>query len=74
MKLSEQLLQDHNSGGFGQALCGYSEIAKQLEDLVEAVAHIGVDWGYGVFELTPEHIEKARTILGMQQGENNGKL
>jgi len=34
MKLSEQLKQDHECGGFGLALEGYSDRAKQLEDLL----------------------------------------
>lgn len=34
MKLSEQLKQDHDCGDFGQALEGYAERAKKLEDLV----------------------------------------
>lgn len=63
MRLSDQLLEDHNSGDFGKALEGYAERAKQLENLVEAMAHIGVDFGYGEFELEPDHIEKARKLL-----------
>lgn len=65
MRLSEQLLQDHNSGDFGQALAGYYKRAKDLEDIVESVAYIGVDTGYGIFELEPEHIEKARKLLAV---------
>lgn len=32
-------------------------------EIVEAVAHIGVDFGYGNFVLSHEHIEKARLLL-----------
>lgn len=63
MRLSEQLQQDHNSGDFGKALEGYAERAKQLEDLVESVANVGVDMGYGVYEITTEDIAQARKIL-----------
>ena len=35
MKLSEQLEQNHNSGDFGEALEGYAERAKELEDEIE---------------------------------------
>lgn len=34
-----------------------------FREIVEAVAHIGVDFGYGNFVLSQEHIEKARAIL-----------
>jgi molybdate-binding protein len=63
MKLSEQLQQDHDCGAFGKALEGYAEQAKQLEEIVEAVAHVGIDTGYGVYEIQPEDIERARKLL-----------
>lgn len=62
MQLSEQLKRDHASGDFGKALEGYAERAAELEEIVKAVAHIGIDWGFGKFELTPEHIDKARAL------------
>lgn len=62
MKLSEKLAQDHESGDFGKALEGYAERAAELEEFVKAIAHIGIDWGYGKFELTTEHIDKARAF------------
>ena len=34
----------------------------EARELVKAVAHIGIDWGYGKFELTDEHIDKAREL------------
>jgi hypothetical protein len=34
-----------------------------LEEVVKAVAHIGVDFGYGKYELQPEDIDKARALL-----------
>ena len=36
-------------------------VAVPLE-LIKAVAHIGVDFGYGKYELEQEHIAKAREI------------
>lgn len=62
MKLSEQLKRDSDCGDFGKALEGYAERAAELEELVKAVAHIGIDWGYGRFELEQSHIDKARAI------------
>jgi hypothetical protein len=41
---------------------------EQLEEIVEAVAHIGIDFGYGAFELEPEHIQKARRLLEKKLG------
>jgi len=35
----------------------------QLEDLVRAVAHIGVDFGHGEFDLNDSHIRKARELI-----------
>ena len=35
----------------------------ELEEIVKAVAHIGVDFGYGEFELDDSHIKKARELL-----------
>lgn len=34
----------------------------EQQELIKAVAHVGLDWGYGKFELTPEHIAKARSL------------
>lgn len=62
MKLSEQLKQDSDSGDFGRALKGYAERAAELEEIVKAVAHVGVDFGYGKYEIQPEVIDKARAI------------
>ena len=63
MILSEQLKQDHECGDFGKALEGYSERAAEMEEIIKAVAHIGIDFGHGKFELQPEHIDKARAIF-----------
>ena len=41
------------------------DLERQLEEareLIKAVAHIGIDWGYGKFELTQDHIDKARKL------------
>ena len=39
----------------------------ELEEIVKAVAHIGVDFGYGRYELEVGKIDDARTL--MEQGE-----
>ena len=39
----------------------------ELEEIVKAVAHIGVDFGYGKYELEAGKIDDARTL--MEQGE-----
>ncbi|RKZ71949.1 MAG: hypothetical protein DRQ48_01815 [Gammaproteobacteria bacterium] len=35
----------------------------ELKEIVKAVAYIGVDFGYGEFELDNKHIEKARYLM-----------
>ena len=39
----------------------------ELEEVVKAVAYIGVDFGYGKYELEAGKIDDARTL--MEQGE-----
>ena len=39
------------------------ERIKQLEDLANTVAHVGVDFGYGEFQLEAQHIEQARKLV-----------
>lgn len=39
----------------------------ELEEIVKAVAHIGVDFGYGKYELESGKIDDARTL--MEKGE-----
>jgi len=39
----------------------------ELEEIVKAVAHIGVDFGYGKYELEAGKIDDARTL--MEKGE-----
>ena len=41
----------------------YKEYSAQLRQVVEQVAHIGVDFGYGEFQLDEGHIETARELL-----------
>lgn len=63
MRISKQIQSMHESGDVGQYLNGYAEKIKQMEDLVECVAHIGVDFGYGVYSLPQEKIDEARKII-----------
>ena len=34
-----------------------------LEEIVNAVAHIGIDFGYGKFEIGQDEIDKARLLI-----------
>lgn len=38
-----------------------------LTAIVEAVAHIGVDFGHGPYQLTEEHAKLARELLGVDK-------
>ena len=38
------------------------ELKKRLLELLEAVGHVGVDFGYGEYELSEEEIEEARNL------------
>lgn len=33
-------------------------------EIVNAVAHIGIDFGHGEFDISQEHIDKARSLVG----------
>ena len=36
---------------------------EELEEIVNAVAHIGIDFGYGKFEIGQDEIDKARLLI-----------
>jgi hypothetical protein len=36
----------------------------ELEEIVKAVAHIGIDFGYGEYEVEQRHIDNARKLMG----------
>ena len=40
-----------------------NKIDPKIRELIKAVAHIGVDFGYGKYELEDKHIEVARNWL-----------
>jgi predicted adenine nucleotide alpha hydrolase (AANH) superfamily ATPase len=40
----------------------------ESEDIVKAVAHIGIDWGYGKYELEEEWIDKSRKLYEEKEG------
>jgi len=46
-------------------------IAAPLE-LVNAVAHVGIDFGYGPYQLETKFIEQAREIMQQQETEPEG--
>lgn len=39
-----------------------ADISKSTDEIIKAVAHIGIDWGYGKYELEQKHIDEARKI------------
>lgn len=39
-----------------------AQYISELEEIVKAVAHIGVNWGYGEFQLEKDRIDKARAL------------
>lgn len=39
---------------------------ERMLSIIKAVAHIGVDFGYGPYELDPEFIDMARAICEQQ--------
>ena len=59
------------SKGVNKVMTDEQQVLVPLE-LIKAVAHIGVDWGYGEYELEKHHIAKARHIVAVhEQGEEN---
>lgn len=40
-------------------------------DLIEAVAHIGVDFGFGKYELEQSHIDTARKLIEEHKEQKN---
>jgi hypothetical protein len=64
MKLSEEIKKRDDMCLDSQGdLNNWAERACAMEELVKAVAHIGVDFGYGEFKLDDKHINKAREIF-----------
>jgi hypothetical protein len=47
-----------------------ADVARELLEITKAVAHIGVDFGYGEFQLNDSHIEKAREAIKKSCGES----
>ena len=39
------------------------ELLAEQYEIIEAVAHIGVDFGYGKFEIGQDEIDKARLLI-----------
>ena len=56
----------HRADVLKQRIDWLSAENEALREIVEAVAHIGVDFGYGAFDLGNEHIEKARALIESQ--------
>jgi len=49
--------------------CACGGEGEALLEIVKAVAHIGIDFGYGKYELEDKHIQKARQIYEAMQEE-----
>ena len=56
------LIREKEAGNIQKAIAR----AEELEEIVKAVAHIGVDFGYGKLEIGQDEIEKARLLIGNQ--------
>ena len=65
-KLEEAAIYTLDVGDAGLFESAAAKIA-ELEEVVKAVAHIGVDFGYGKYELEARIIDDARTL--MEQGK-----
>jgi len=39
------------------------------DPIIEAVAHIGVDFGYGAYELEEKHIHASRVLIDQKESE-----
>jgi len=39
------------------------------DPIIEAVAHIGVDFGYGTYELEEKHIHASRVLIDQKESE-----
>ena len=64
-KIEEKTKMSNESGGFfgsDSADINTDEFVRIPLQLLEAVAHIGVDFGYGPYEIEEEHINLARRI------------
>ena len=56
------------------ALKESEESNQQMKDVVKAVAHIGIDWGYGKYELEDKHIDAARALYEADTALQNPTL
>ena len=59
----DYIVNDDTQVGIEFAVEQLKERILQLEDLANTVAHVGVDFGYGEFQLEAQHIEQARNLV-----------
>ncbi len=45
-----------------EEICTLRDKLAEVEEIVKAVAHIGIDFGYGKYELEQKYIDKAREL------------
>jgi len=41
---------------------------ERYKEIAKAVAHIGIDWGYGEYELEPKFVDMARKLYEADEG------
>jgi hypothetical protein len=63
-----KLMVSGESRGVVKATEEFKEQIVELEEIVKAVAHIGIDFGYGVYEIETKHIESARQYFSAKGG------
>tara|TARA_R110000824_G_scaffold18658_2_gene73510 strand:- start:147 stop:518 length:372 start_codon:yes stop_codon:yes gene_type:complete len=60
----------------GQEIAPVSEpewVGEDVQEIIKAVAHIGIDWGYGVYELEQDKIDKARVLYERKLPTKDGQ-
>ena len=65
MKKEIEMLMDYNTGMSNDARLIVAEKMAEMAVVIEAVAHIGVDWGYGKYTMLPTDamVGKAKSLL-----------
>ena len=61
--MSLEQYKDANRKELWEILQIQAERIAELEEIVKAVAHMGVDFGYGKYELEAGKIDDARTLM-----------
>ena len=69
MQKEIEMLMDYNTSMSNDARLIVAEKMSEMVSVIEAVAHIGVDWGYGKYTMHPTDsiVGKAKSLLDTQQ-------